>query len=84
MKKVSKSLNEWANALTFLGIVMYVLAVVGFTFTNDSIFPVVLTGFAFTILSPILRGLSVLVQNAEEELDKRWLEFNKNAENEEK
>lgn len=84
MKKVSKSLNEWANALIFLGIVMFILAVVGFIFSNDSIFPVVMTGFTFVILSPVLRGLGVLVQNAEEEMDHRWLGFNKNIENEKK
>lgn len=82
--KVSKSLSNWADVLIIAGVIILILAVLGFIFSDDSISGVLLSGFVFLLASPVVRGLGVLVKNAEEEMDYRWLGFNKNAENEEK
>ena len=84
MKKVSKNLFGWANTFIITGIILLVLAFFGWIFSADSVANEILFGVLFIFMSPIVRGLGVLVQNAEEELNKRWLGFNKNSENEEK
>ena len=86
MKKVSKSLFNLADVLIVAGVIILILAVIGFIFSDDPISGVVLTGFVFLLASPVVRGLGVIVKNAEEQLDARWLGWSqsKNNENEDK
>lgn len=84
MKKASKNLAGWANALVFLSVVSIVIAVLGWLMDSAWTFDVLHFGLLFLILSPVLRGFSTLVQNAEEELDQRWMVKIENAEKDEK
>jgi hypothetical protein len=76
MKKVSKKLNSWADSFLFIGVLFIVVAVIAwFTDGPASTF---FYGACWTfVISPVFRGLSVLVQNAEEQIEerlKKWLE----------
>lgn len=82
MKKVSKNLFGWADTFIITGIVLLVLAFFGWIFSADSVANEILFGVLFIFMSPIVRGLGVLVQNAEEELDQRWMVKIKTPENE--
>lgn len=72
MKKVSKSLFNWADALIIVGVITIIIAALGFVFSDDPVAGVLLTGFVFMFMSPVVRGFGVLVQNAEEELAHRF------------
>lgn len=82
MKKVSKKLIGWADALVALSVFFIVLGIIGWFMESAWSFDVFHAGLLFMFLSPLTRGFSVLVQNAEEELDQRWMVKIKNAENE--
>ena len=84
MKKTSKTLAGWADALVFLSVVFIALSVIGWMLDSAWTFDVFHTGLAFIILSPVIRGFSTLVKNAEEELDQRWMVKIENAEKDEK
>ena len=84
MKKTSKTLTGWADALVFLSVVFLALAVIGWMLDSAWAFDVFHFGLLFMILSPVFRGFSTLVQNAEEELDQRWMVKIENAEKDEK
>ena len=81
--KTSKILNGWANAYIVLAIFFIVLGIIGAM--NDSAwsFDVFHFGILFIFISPLVRGLSVLVANAEEAMDHRFDVKLKNCENEE-
>lgn len=72
MKKVSKSLFGWADALFIASVILLIIATLGFVFSDDPVSGVLLTGFVFMFISPVIRGLGVLVQNAEEEMAHRF------------
>lgn len=82
MKKVSKKLFSWADTFIISAVILFVASFIGFIL--DSAW----CGYAFNgaiilvILSPFARGFATLVQNAEEQLDERWMVKIKNAENE--
>ena len=71
MKKTSKNLNSWATSFFVTAIVMLLISVVGFcmdsSWTQD-MFNGAIICFA---ISPLFRGFSVLVQNAEEQIEER-------------
>lgn len=70
-KKTSDNLNGWANSFMFTGIILIILAFFGWVFSADSVSTELCMGIIFIFISPVVRGLSVLVQNAEEEMDDR-------------
>ena len=81
MKNVSKKLFGWADTFIITGIILLVLAFFGWIFSADSVANEILFGVLFIFMSPIVRGLGVLVQNAEEEMAHRFdVKFEKNEE----
>lgn len=70
-KKTSENLNGWANSFMFTGVILIILAFFGWVFSADSVSTELCMGIIFIFISPVVRGLSVLVQNAEEEMDDR-------------
>lgn len=77
-QKTSTNLNGWANSLMFVGVINIILAFFGWIFSADSVSTELCMGILFIIASPVVRGLAVLVQNAEEQIELR-----ENAEKEE-
>lgn len=74
MKKktaTSENLNGWATSLTLTGIILLILAFFGWIFSADSVSTEVCMGILFIFASPVVRGLAVLVQNAEEQIASR-------------
>ena len=74
MKKTtatSENLNGWATSLTLTGIILLILAFFGWIFSADSVSTEVCMGILFIFASPVVRGLAVLVQNAEEQIEAR-------------
>ncbi len=71
MKKVSKSLAGWAKAFVVLGIIYLLIAFIGFCLNSAWSGSFASGGLALIILSPVFNGLSVLVQNAEDEISAR-------------
>ena len=80
MKRVSKTLNGWANGFVVFAIPLIIISILEFFFNDVWAGSMFDAAIALLILSPIFRGLSVLVQNAEEQIDAR---FNEKLENEE-
>ena len=77
MKKTSKNLNSWANFFLIVAIVYIVIAIIGFCMDSAWTGDAIDTSIIALVLSPAFRGLSVLVQNAEEQMEarlKEWLE----------
>lgn len=71
MKTTSKSLDRWADLFVSLGFTLFVLSILGWAFSGGSVFESLVTSVMFIIASQVLRGLSVLVRNAEEEIETR-------------
>lgn len=71
MKKTSTSLNSWANTFVITGVIFIILAFFGWVFSADSVGEILSAGIALIFMSPIIRGLSVLVENAEEQIEAR-------------
>lgn len=65
MRPVSKKLDSWADFILGIGVVMILLSILGWLFSSDDATLSFVFGFALVILSPVFRGLSVVVQNAE-------------------
>ena len=82
MKKVSKKLFSWADTFIIVAVIMFVASFVGFILDSAWCGNTFNGAIVLVILSPVLRGFGVLVQNAEEQLDERWMVKIKNAENE--
>ena len=74
MKPVNKKLNGLADFSAVVGIIFMAIAFFMFLFDDSSSSRLFLSGVAWMILSPVLKGFSILVQNAEEdiELRKKW------------
>lgn len=74
MKPASKKLNGVADFSAVVGITLVAIAFLMFFFDDSSSSRIFLSGVAWIILSPVLKGFSILVQNAEEdiELRKKW------------
>ena len=71
MKKVSKTLNGWADAFVVASVLLIVISILGFFLNSAWTGSVFDAAIVLWILSPLFRGLSVLVQNAEEEIADR-------------
>lgn len=82
MKKISKKLFSWANTFAIAAAIMLVLSFIGFIMNSAWCGNAFNAAIILFILSPFARGFATLVQNAEEELDQRWMVKIKNAENE--
>lgn len=82
MKKVSKKLFSWADTFIIVAILMFIVSFIGFILDSAWCGDIFIEATVFVILSPFARGFATLVQNAEEELDQRWMVKIKNAENE--
>lgn len=82
MKKVSKNLFSWANTFIFVAVIMLVISFIGFIMDSAWSGNFFNAAIILFILSPFIRGFATLVQNAEEQLDERWMVKIKNAENE--
>lgn len=81
MKKISKKLFSWADTFVITAIILFVASFVGFILDSAWCGDAFNGAIVLVILSPFTRGFGVLVQNAEEELDARWMVKIKNAEN---
>lgn len=71
MKKVSKSLSKWADAFVVAAVLLLVISIIGFCINSawtGSMFDGAIIAF---IISPVFRGFSILVQNAEEQIEFR-------------
>lgn len=82
MKKVSKKLFGWADAAIIAAVFLYVVSFIGFIMNSAWCGNAFTCAIAFSILPPFIRGFATLVQNAEEQLDERWIVKIKNTENE--
>lgn len=82
MKKVSKKLFSWADTFVISAVILLVASFVGFIMDSAWCGNAFNASIILFILSPFARGFAVLVQNAEEQLDERWMVKIKNAENE--
>lgn len=82
MKKVSKKLFSWADAFVIVAVMMLVISFIGFIMDSAWCGDTFNAAIILFILSPFARGFATLVQNAEEQLDERWMVKIKNAENE--
>lgn len=71
MKKTSKKLNGWADTLIAMGVVMVAIAVISWLVSDGDTSVALLTGISLIISSAVLRGLSVIVQNAEDQIEER-------------
>ncbi len=70
-QKTSTNLAGWANALVFAGAILIILSFFGWIFSDDSVATELCMGILFIFASPVVRGLAVLVQNAEEQIEAR-------------
>ena len=70
MKQVSKNLNGWANTFLLIGVLLVVLSVVVWLMEGPAS-SFLSGGCCCIVISPLFRGLSVLVQNAEEQIESR-------------
>lgn len=82
MKKISKKLFSWADTFVIVAILMFIVSFIGFIVDNAWCGDTFVEAIVLIILSPFMRGFAVLVQNAEEQLDERWMVKINNAENE--
>lgn len=82
MKKVSKKLFSWADTFVIVAILMFIVSFIGFIADSAWCGDTFVEAIVLIILSPFMRGFAVLVQNAEEQLDERWMVKINNAENE--
>ena len=73
MKKTSKKLNKWADVLVTAGVVMVILSIVAWIISEESVTSALLTGISFILSSALFQGISVLVQNAEEQIAERQM-----------
>lgn len=68
----SKTIDKWANALVLAAVLCFIISFLSFLFYDDapsgSFF---VAGCWASILAPLFRGMSVLVQNAEEQIAAR-------------
>lgn len=71
MKKIYKKLAGWANAFTFGSVALFVLSFIGWIMDSAWTGDVFAGAFYLLVLSPIFRGFSILVQNAEEQIAER-------------
>lgn len=71
MKKVSKTLNYWADVFVIAGVFLFVVSIIGFFMDSAWCGSTFESTFFALMLSPVFRGLSVLVQNAEEQIEFR-------------
>ena len=83
MKKVSKKLFSWADTFTIAAAISLVASFIGFIMDSAWCGSAFNASIILFILSPFMRGFATLVQNAEEQLDERWMVKIKNAENDE-
>ena len=70
-QKTSINLKGWADTFVITGAILIVLAFFGWIFSGDSVATELCMGILFIFASPVIRGLSVLVQNAEEQIEER-------------
>ena len=82
MKKVSHKLFGWADTFIVAAVILFVASFVGFILDSAWCEYAFNGAIILVILSPFARGFATLVQNAEEQLDERWMVKIKNAENE--
>lgn len=69
MKKYSKSLKGWGDALMISGVILFVVGIFSWAFDTGS-WPLV-TGAWMIVLSPVVHGFATVVQNAEEQIEER-------------
>lgn len=82
MKKISKKLFSWADTFTITAVILLVASFIGFILDSAWCGDAFNGAIVLVILSPFARGFATLVQNAEEQLEERWMVKIKNAENE--
>lgn len=82
MKKISKKLFSWADTFVIVAILLFIVSFIGFILDSAWCGDTFVEATIFVILSPFARGFAALVQNAEEQLDERWMVKINNAENE--
>lgn len=74
MKKktaTSSNLKGWADSFVITGIILLILAFFGWIYSADSVSTEVCMGILFIFASPVVRGLAVIVQNAEDQIAER-------------
>ena len=69
MKKYSKSLRWWGDFFLLFGILLFIAGIIIWSLDAGS-WPIT-TGFWMIVLSPVVHGLATIVQNAEEQIEKR-------------
>lgn len=74
MKKTSKNLNSWATSFFVSAIVMLVISFIGFCMDSAWTQDMFNGAIICFVISPLFRGFSVLVQNAEEQMEARFNE----------
>ena len=71
MKLASQKLKRWSNISESIGIIVLAFAFFMCVFSNSWWGLFFMFGIGFILLSPVLEGLSVMVQNAEEQIRER-------------
>ena len=69
MKPASNKLSTWSGISGFLGIIFLVVAFFMFVFDSASCVDFFISGAGFLILSPVLKGFSIIVLNAERQIE---------------
>lgn len=80
MKNQSKNIYSWGETFFVVAILLFVVGLIAWLMGEGS--GLVSTSIAFFMVSPILKGLAILVKNAEEEIDCREKEYMKHLEEE--
>jgi multisubunit Na+/H+ antiporter MnhG subunit len=78
----SSALHAWGVICTILGVILLLLGVFFLVFEWEGVGSVLLTGIGLLVFAPILKGLSVIVEDAEDRLIpkyKKILEEKKSA-----
>ena len=73
-KSVSKTLLGWADVFVILAVIFLVVSFAGWIMNSAWVDTLFLTAVTFIFLTPLTRGMAILVKNAEEQIaDRRMI-----------
>jgi hypothetical protein len=71
MKRESKRINDWGNASTVLGILSIAIGLFAAFLDADWGAGLAAAGLGLLVYAPLLNGFSILVRNAEDQIEAR-------------
>ena len=77
MKKQSNRLFNWGNNCSAIGIIAIIVGILAAKLDATWGLGLAAAGLGLIVYGPLLRGLAILVRNAEEEIEDRGGEFDK-------